>query len=72
MMQNAISAATRAAAYRARVVPLRWNVESGRGRSAGVTVEALESLLSRARRTLKNALRPLLETQETQPCTTNR
>ena len=37
-----------------------------------VTVEALESLLSRARRTLKNALRPLLEPQETQPCTTNR
>jgi len=37
-----------------------------------VTVEALESLLSRARRTLRNALRPLLETQETLPCTTNR
>jgi RNA polymerase sigma-70 factor, ECF subfamily len=37
-----------------------------------VTVEALESLLSRARRTLKTALRPLLEPQEMQPCTTNR
>jgi RNA polymerase sigma-70 factor, ECF subfamily len=37
-----------------------------------ITVEALESLLARARRTLKNALRPLLETQETQPCPTNR
>ena len=35
-----------------------------------VTVDALESLLSRARRTLKNALRPLLEPQETLPCTT--
>jgi RNA polymerase sigma-70 factor (ECF subfamily) len=37
-----------------------------------ITVEALESLLARARRTLKHALRPLLETQETQPCPTNR
>lgn len=37
-----------------------------------VTVEALESLLSRARRTLKTTLRPLLEPQETQPCPTNR
>jgi RNA polymerase sigma-70 factor (ECF subfamily) len=37
-----------------------------------VTVEALESLLSRARRTLKTALRPLLEPHETQPCTTTR
>ena len=37
-----------------------------------VTVEALESLLSRARRTLKTALRPMLEPREMQPCTTNR
>ncbi|HTK97264.1 MAG TPA: RNA polymerase sigma factor [Pseudomonadales bacterium] len=37
-----------------------------------ITVEALESLLARARRTLKNALRPLLETHETQPCPTTR
>jgi len=37
-----------------------------------ITVEALESLLARARRTLKNALRPLLETRETQPCPTTR
>ena len=36
-----------------------------------VTVEALESLLSRARRTLKTTLRPLLESEETLPCTTN-
>jgi RNA polymerase sigma-70 factor (ECF subfamily) len=38
----------------------------------GVTVDALESLLSRARRTLKTALRPLLEPREMQPCTTTR
>jgi len=37
-----------------------------------VSVDALESLLSRARRSLKNALRPLIETRETQPCTTSR
>ena len=37
-----------------------------------VTVEALESLLSRARRTLKTTLRPLLDHQEAVPCTTNR
>jgi len=37
-----------------------------------ITVEALESLLARARRTLKNALRPLLEIHETQPCPTTR
>jgi len=36
-----------------------------------VTVEALESLLSRARRTLKTTLRPLLQAEETLPCTTN-
>jgi len=36
-----------------------------------VTVEALESLLSRARRTLKTTLRPVLESEETLPCTTN-
>ena len=36
-----------------------------------VTVEALESLLSRARRTLKANLRPLLESEETLPCTSN-
>jgi RNA polymerase sigma-70 factor (ECF subfamily) len=35
-----------------------------------VTVEALESLLSRARRTLKTTLRPLLDQPETLPCTT--
>lgn len=35
-----------------------------------VTVEAVESLLSRARRTLKSTLRPLLESKETLPCTT--
>lgn len=37
-----------------------------------VTVEALESLLSRARKSLKAALRPLLESEERQPCTTRR
>lgn len=37
-----------------------------------VSVDALESLLSRARRSLKAALRPLIEIRETQPCTTNR
>jgi RNA polymerase sigma-70 factor, ECF subfamily len=37
-----------------------------------VSVDALESLLSRARRTLKTALRPLIEIRETQPCTTSR
>jgi RNA polymerase sigma-70 factor (ECF subfamily) len=37
-----------------------------------VTVEALESLLSRARRTLKTTLRPLLDQPETLPCTTRR
>lgn len=37
-----------------------------------VTVEALESLLSRARRTLKTTLRPLLDQPETLPCTTQR
>jgi RNA polymerase sigma-70 factor, ECF subfamily len=37
-----------------------------------VSVDALESLLARARRSLKNALRPLIETRETQPCTTSR
>ncbi len=37
-----------------------------------VSVDALESLLSRARRSLKTALRPLIETRETQPCTTSR
>lgn len=37
-----------------------------------VTVEALESLLSRARRALKTTLRPLLDHQEAVPCTTNR
>lgn len=37
-----------------------------------VTVEALESLLSRARRTLKSTLRPLLDQQETLSCTTSR
>ena len=37
-----------------------------------VTVEALESLLSRARRTLKTTLRPLLDQPEAVPCTTQR
>jgi RNA polymerase sigma-70 factor (ECF subfamily) len=37
-----------------------------------VTVEAVESLLSRARRTLKTTLRPLLDQPETLPCTTRR
>jgi RNA polymerase sigma-70 factor (ECF subfamily) len=37
-----------------------------------VTVEALESLLARARRTLKTTLRPLLDQPETLPCTTRR
>ncbi len=37
-----------------------------------VSVDALESLLSRARRSLKTALRPLIEIRETQPCTTSR
>ena len=36
-----------------------------------VTVEALESLLSRARRTLKTTLRPLFDQPETLPCTTH-
>ncbi len=37
-----------------------------------VTVEALESLLARARRTLKTTLRPQLDQPETQPCTKHR
>ncbi len=37
-----------------------------------VTVEALESLLSRARRTLKTTLKPLLDQPETLRCTTQR
>jgi RNA polymerase sigma-70 factor, ECF subfamily len=36
-----------------------------------VTVEALESLLSRARRTLKKTLRPLRDQTETDTCTTH-
>ena len=36
-----------------------------------ITVEAVESLLSRARRTLKTTLRPLLVQPETPPCTTH-
>jgi RNA polymerase sigma-70 factor (ECF subfamily) len=35
-----------------------------------VSVDALESLLSRARRTLKTTLLPLLETDEARPCPT--
>lgn len=37
-----------------------------------VSVDALESLLSRARRTLRSTLRPLIEPPETLPCTTQR
>ncbi len=37
-----------------------------------VSVDALESLLSRARRTLKTTLQPILESREALPCTTHR
>jgi RNA polymerase sigma-70 factor, ECF subfamily len=37
-----------------------------------VSVDALESLLSRARRTLRTTLRPLFESRELEPCTTDR
>jgi len=37
-----------------------------------VSVDALESLLSRARRTLKMTLLPLMKTDEALPCPTNR
>jgi RNA polymerase sigma-70 factor, ECF subfamily len=37
-----------------------------------VSVDALESLLSRARRSLRTTLRPILESREALPCTTHR
>lgn len=37
-----------------------------------VSVDALESLLSRARRTLRTTLRPIQESREALPCTTRR